>query len=145
MMIERRDDFFNPLRDLQREIDKVFDGFFRGSRQDLGFFPAVDVYETPDSVVVEVEVPGMKKDNIKITVEDNILRIQGEKKLEREDKDKNYYVVERSYGTFERAFRLPEYVDMEKIKAKFENGILTITLPKKEEEKKKVIDVEIEE
>jgi len=145
MLIERRDDFFTPLRELQREIDRVFDDFLRGSRQDADFFPAVDVYETSDSVVVEVEVPGMKKDDIKITVEDNILRIRGEKKLERENKDKNYHVVERSYGTFERAFRLPDYVDMEKIKAKFENGILTITLPKKEEEKKRVIDVKIEE
>ena len=63
----------------------------------------------------------------------------------KENKDKNYYIVERSYGTFERAFKLPEYVETEKIKAKFENGVLKISLPKKEEEKKKVIDVQIEE
>ncbi len=144
MLIERRDDFFNPLRELQREIDRLFDGFFRGIRTESAFYPMVDVYETNDAVVVEVEVPGMKKEDIKITVEDNVLRISGEKKLEREQKDRSYYVVERSYGTFERAFRLPEYVEPEKIKAKFENGILTITIPKKEEEKKKVIDVEIE-
>ncbi len=144
MMIERRDDFFNPLRELQREIDRLFDGFFRGSRVERGFYPAVDVYETDNEVVIEVETPGLRKEDVKITVEDNVLRIHGEKKIEREQKDRNYYVVERSYGTFERAFRLPDYVDTEKIKAKFENGVLTITLPKKEEEKKKVIDVEIE-
>jgi len=145
MLIERREDFFKPFRELQREIDRVFDDFFRGSKQDTSFFPAVDVYETPDSVVVEVEAPGMKKEDIKITIEDDVLRIHGEKKLEKENKDKNYYIVERSYGTFERAFKLPEYVDTEKIKAKFENGVLKISLPKKEEEKKKVIDVQIEE
>ena len=145
MLIERRENFFKPFRELQREIDRVFDDFFRGSKQDTSFFPAVDVYETPDSVVVEVEAPGMKKEDIKITIEDDVLRIHGEKKLEKENKDKNYYIVERSYGTFERAFKLPEYVDTEKIKAKFENGVLKISLPKKEEEKKKVIDVQIEE
>jgi HSP20 family protein len=144
MLIERRDDFFNPLRELQREIDRLFDGFFRGTRTEGAFYPAVDVYETKDSVVVEVEVPGMKKDDIKITIEDDVLRIHGEKKVEREEKDRNYYVVERSYGTFERTFRLPDYVDPEKIKAKFDKGVLTITIPKKEEEKKKVIDVKIE-
>ncbi len=144
MLIERRDDFFRPLRELQREIDRLFDGFFRGGRSETGYYPAVDIYETNDAVMIEVEVPGMSKDDIKITVEDNVLRIHGEKKLEREEKDRNYYVVERSYGTFERAFRLPDYVDSEKIKAKFENGVLTITLPKREEEKKKVIDVQIE-
>ncbi len=147
MLIERRDDFFRPFRDLQREIDRIFDEFFRGGiapRREVGFIPAVDIYETPDSVVIEVEAPGMKKDEIKITIEDGVLRISGEKKIEREEKDKNYFVIERSYGTFERAFRLPDYVDPEKIKAKYENGILTITLPKKEEKKAKVIDVEIE-
>jgi HSP20 family protein len=144
MLIERRDDFFSPLRELQREIDRLFDGFFRGVRAEGAFYPAVDVYETKDSVVVEVEVPGMKKDDIKITIEDDVLRIHGEKKVEREEKDRNYYVVERSYGTFERTFRLPDYVDPEKIKAKFDKGVLTITIPKKEEEKKKVIDVKIE-
>ncbi len=144
MLIERRDDFFNPMRELQREIDRVFSEFFKGSRVESAFYPVVDVYETKDSIVVEVETPGMTKDDIKITIEDNVLKIQGEKKLEREEKDRNYYVVERSYGTFERAFRLPDYVDTENIKAKFENGVLTIVIPKKEEEKKKVIDVEIE-
>ncbi len=145
MILERRDDFFSPLRELQREIDRLFDGFFRGFQGGEGaFYPATDVYETEDAVKIEVEVPGMSKDDIKITVEDNILRIHGQKKLEREEKGKSYYVVERSHGSFERAFRLPEYVEPEKITAKFENGVLTITLPKKEGEKKKVIDVKIE-
>ncbi len=144
MLIERRDDFFSPMRELQREIDRVFNEFFKGSRIESAFYPMVDAYETNDSVVLEVETPGMTKDDVKITVEDGVLRIHGEKKLERENKDRNYYVVERSYGAFDRAFRLPDYVDPESIKAKFENGVLTITIPKKEEEKKKVIDVEIE-
>ncbi len=148
MLIERRDDFFRPFRDLQREIDRIFDEFFRGGvpskREGFAFVPAVDIYETPDSLVIEVEAPGMSKDEIKITVEDGVLRISGEKKMEREEKDKNYYLVERGFGKFERAFRLPDYVEAENIKAKYENGVLVITVPKKEEKKSKVIDVEIE-
>ncbi len=148
MLIERRDDFFRPFRDLQREIDKIFDEFFRGGvpmrREGFTFVPAVDIYETPDSIVIEVEAPGMSKDEVKITVEDGILRISGEKKVEREEKDKNYVLIERGVGKFERAFRLPDYVETEKIKAKYDNGVLTISIPKKEEKKSKVIDVEIE-
>ena len=113
-------------------------------REGFTFVPAVDIYETPDSIVIEVEAPGMSKDEVKITVEDGILRISGEKKVEREEKDKNYVLIERGVGKFERAFRLPDYVETEKIKAKYDNGVLTISIPKKEEKKSKVIDVEIE-
>lgn len=146
MLLERREDFFRPFRELQREIDRIFDDFFRvGPREVSGrFIPDVDIYETENSLVIEMEAPGLKKEDIKITVEDGILVISGEKKIERDEKKKNYMVVERCFGKFERAFNLPDYVDSEKIKAKYEDGILTITIPKKEEKKKKTIDVKIE-
>ncbi|AEH50122.1 Hsp20/alpha crystallin family protein [Pseudothermotoga thermarum] len=147
MLLERREDFFKPLRQLQREIDRLFEDFFAPVTRrtfEVGFVPEIDVYETDKELMIEVEVPGMDKKDIKVKVEDGVLRICGEKKLEREKSDRNYHVVERSYGKFERAIRLPDYVDAEKIKARYENGVLTISIPKKEEKKAKVVDVEVE-
>ena len=147
MLLGRREDIFRPFRELQREIDRLFDDFFRTEvRPAKEFFaPDMDVYETDDEVVIEVEIPGIDRKDVKITVEENILKISGEKKVEREQKGKNYYYVERSAGKFERAIRLPDYVDVEKIKAEYKNGVLTIRVPKKEERKKKVIEVEVQE
>ncbi len=147
MLLERREDFFRPFRQLQREIDRIFEDFLLPETRrsfSFGFVPEIDVYETDDAITIEVEAPGMDKKDFKVQVEDGVLRICGEKKLEREKSDRNYHVVERSYGRFERAVRLPDYVDADKVKAKYENGVLTLTLPKKEEKKAKVVDVEIE-
>nr|AAC79726.1 small heat shock protein [Thermotoga maritima] len=142
MLLGRREDIFRPFRELQREIDRLFDDFFRTEVRPA---PDMDVFETDDEVVIEVEIPGIDRKDVQITVEENILKISGEKKLEREQKGKNYYYVERSAGKFERAIRLPDYVDVEKIKAEYKNGVLTIRVPKKEERKKKVIEVEVQE
>jgi len=148
MLLERREDFFRPFRELQREIDRIFEEFFRSPEVKPvteAFVPDMDVYETDGEVVVELEVPGLERKDIKITVEENVLKISGEKKLERDQKGKNYYIYERCAGKFERALRLPDYVDVEKIKAEYKNGVLTVRLPKKEERKKKVIEVEVQE
>ncbi|PLV59111.1 Hsp20/alpha crystallin family protein [Thermotoga sp. KOL6] len=147
MLLGRREDIFKPFRELQREIDRLFEDFFRSDLRPAAeaFAPDMDVYETDDEVVVEVEIPGIDRKDVKITVEENILKISGEKKVEREQKGKNYYFVERSAGKFERAIRLPDYVDVEKIKAEYKNGVLTIRIPKKEERKKRVIEVEVQE
>lgn len=147
MLLGRREDIFRPFRELQREIDRLFDDFFRTEVRPVKefFAPDMDVYETDNEVVIEVEIPGIDRKDVKITVEENILKISGEKKVEREQKGKNYYYVERSTGKFERAIRLPDYVDVEKIKAEYKNGVLTIKVPKKEERKKKVIEVEVQE
>ncbi|MCS7175408.1 Hsp20/alpha crystallin family protein [Pseudothermotoga sp.] len=148
MLLERREDFFKPFRELQREIDRLFEDFFTPTirkRFDVyTFTPDIDVYETDKEIVIEAEVPGMERKDITVKVEDNVLKISGEKKLEREKKDRNYRVYERSYGKFERCLALPDYVDAEKIKAKYENGVLTITIPKREEKKVKIVDVEVE-
>jgi HSP20 family protein len=147
MLLGRREDIFRPFRELQREIDRLFDDFFRTEVRPVKefFAPDMDVYETDNEVVIEVEIPGIDRKDVKITVEENILKISGEKKVEREQKGKNYYYVERSAGKFERAIKLPDYVDAEKIKAEYKNGVLTIRVPKKEERKSKVIEVEVHE
>ncbi|MDK2886126.1 MAG: hypothetical protein PWP54_684 [Thermosipho sp. (in: thermotogales)] len=142
-MLARRN-FFDPFVELQREIDKLFEDFISPSRRDYDFVPRVDAYETDKELVIEVELPGLKKEDVKITVEDGILTIKGERKFDREDKKKNYRLIERVEGRFERSFTLPEYVDLEKIKAKFEDGILKIEIPKKEEKARKVIDIKVE-
>lgn len=141
-MLARRD-FFEPFMELQREIDRLFSDFLKPLRTEAEFFPRVDAYETDDKVVLEVELPGVKKDGLKVTVEDGVLRISGEKKGEREEKGRNYRLVERSYGRFERSFVLPDYVDAKNITAKYVDGVLTLELPKKKEEKP-ALEIKIE-
>jgi HSP20 family protein len=148
---------WNPARELatfpadvmnmQREINKMFDNFFHGGTVDDGSFgtslwtPAVDVAEHQDAYQVKVELPGVSKDDVKVTMQDNILTIRGEKKQEKESKSSNYHRVERSYGSFQRYFTLPTSVKHDKIEASYKDGILTIALPKAEEAKLKQIDV----
>ncbi len=138
---------FRDLYNLQDEVNRMFEGFFdRGTRQieDGGMWlPATDIYETKDDVVVSLELPGMKRDDIKVSVQDNILTIRGEKHQEKEDKDTNYHRLERNYGFFTRSFSLPTMVKADKIKAAYENGILRVELPKAEEVKPKEIPITI--
>jgi len=134
-MLERRRDLFEPFMELQKEVDRIFNDFMRPARTDYEFLPRVDAYETEDKVVLEVEVPGVKKDELKITVEDGVLRISGEKKTEKDEKGRNYRIVERSFGKFERAFVIPDYVDTKNISAKYDDGVLILEMPKKKEEK----------
>jgi HSP20 family protein len=150
-LIERRgnrDDFFKTFREMQRDIDSVFNNFLTGRQPQPGaslMIPSVDVYETDDEYVFEFELPGFKKDDVKVKVEDNVLTVSSEVKEEKkEDKGKNYHIVERRYGSFKRQFSLPEDCEVEKIDAKFENGVLQLKIQKKEEEKKKAIDVQIQ-
>jgi HSP20 family protein len=139
----------NDLFNMQREINRVFDNFFRGGVQadesfGLSYWtPAVDIAELENEYVVKVELPGVSKDDVKITLESNVLTIRGEKKQEKEAKDGNYHRVERSYGSFQRSFTLPTTVKNDKIDAVYKDGILTITLPKAEEAKPKQIEVKV--
>jgi len=132
---------------LQREMNRMFDSFFRGTdEQGLlsgTWIPAVDVAEENDAYVVKVELPGVNKDDVKITLESNILTIRGEKKTENEVKDKNYHRTERSYGSFQRSFTLPTTVRNDKVDAVYKDGILTVSLPKAEEAKPKQIEVKV--
>jgi len=138
-------DFFG----IQREINRVFDNFVRGGVQaDESFMtsywtPAVDIAEQENEYIVKMELPGVNKDDVKISLESNILTIKGEKKQEKEEKSKNLHRVERSYGSFQRSFTLPMTVKSDKIDAVFKDGVLSISLPKAEEAKPKQIEVKV--
>ena len=138
---------FEPLRELETLHDRIqryFDDFPNlGFNMSDSFSPKIDVSEDKNNINVTAEIPGVKKDNIKITLQDNILTVEGEKKKEKEEKDKNFYRSERSYGSFKRSFTLPVEVDSEKVEANFEDGMLHITLKKLEQKVKteKVIEL----
>ncbi|NOY39509.1 MAG: Hsp20/alpha crystallin family protein [Nitrospirae bacterium] len=106
--------------------------------------PVVDIYEEGDDVVVKAEMPGIKKDDVDVSLTDNTITISGEKKKEEKVEKKNYYRLERSYGSFTRTFRLPAEVQSDKAKAKFKDGILEIRVPKTEEAKKREKKVKVE-
>ncbi len=106
--------------------------------------PSVDIFEEGDDVVVKTELPGMEKDNIDINLTDNTVTISGEKKKEEKVEKKNYYHLERSYGSFSRSFSLPAEVQTDKAKATFKSGVLEVRIPKTEEAKKKTQKVQIE-
>ena len=105
--------------------------------------PSVDIFEDDDKLVLSVEVPGIDKKDIKINVENNVLSISGERKFEQEEKKDNFRRIERRYGSFYRSFTLPRAVDTEKIEATTKNGVLEITLPKREEAKPRQIEVSV--
>jgi len=146
---------WNPARELtawpsglfglQREMNNMFDSFFRGPQDEdtslSAWTPAVDIAEHDDAYTVKMELPGVNKDEVKITLESNILTIRGEKKHEKDTKKENYHRIERIYGSFERSFTLPTTVKSDKIDAAYNNGVLQITLPKAEEAKPKQIEV----
>jgi HSP20 family protein len=108
------------------------------------WLPAVDVSETGDKITVKAEIPGMEAKDIEISMVGDTLTIKGEKKAEKEEKDENYHMVERSYGSFNRAMKIPAMVDAEKVEATYKNGVLTVVLPKKEEVKPKAIEIKAE-
>lgn len=134
---------FEPLKEFesfQNQIKKYFDDFPSfGVNFENSFSPRIDISEKNDKILVEAEIPGVKKEDLKITLQDNILTIKGEKKKEEEHKENNYYRCERSYGSFSRSFTLPVEVSTEKVDAKFNDGMLKIELkkvePKKAQEK----------
>jgi HSP20 family protein len=150
-----------PFGNLRREVDRLFDNFeggfwrtpFRSSlfgvepfwrgEASWGKVPAVDVADTPKGYEITAELPGLDEKNIEVKVADGTLTIKGEKKDEREEKKKDYYLSERHYGSFQRSFAVPEGVDAEKIEANFKNGVLTVTLPKTPEAQSKEKKIEI--
>ncbi len=139
-------DLAGEIFDMQREIDRVFDRF-RGGSADDGYsstlMPAVDITERDNDFYIKAELPGVQKNDVKITVQNDILTIRGEKKQEAEKKGENYHRVERAYGSFQRSFTLPASVRSDRIEAAFNDGVLTISLPKAEEAKPKEIEVKV--
>jgi len=141
---------YNPIRNLTRwnqDIDTMFDSFF-GERNPLtqdktGFVPRVDIVDDKEQVRLEMEMPGMEKENIKVTVENSVLTISGERTRKEEEKDANFVRCERCYGAFSRSFTLGDDIDSENISADYRNGILHLTLPKTEKSKPKEINVAV--
>ncbi len=142
-------DFWRPFRsEIERMFDRFANGFglapFSSGRLDSGFVlpsPAVDITETETAFTLSAELPGMTEKDVELSLSGDTLVVRGEKRQEREEKERNYYVSERSYGEFQRSFLLPESVDREKIAAEFANGVLRVTLPKTEQASPKKIEV----
>lgn len=140
---------FRELARMQDEMNRFFDDRLwrtRSGQEELGtaFLPAVDVYEDHEGLMLTAELPGIDPKDVDVRVENGVLTLRGERKLEKEDKKENYLRVERSYGAFTRSFTLPSSVDTEKVKADFKHGVLRIQLPKREESKPKSIKVKVD-
>lgn len=145
-------DALAPFKSLHSEIDRVFDSFAEtmpwaarsnGVKGPWQVTPRVDISETDTALEVTVELPGVDEKDMDVTVTDDMLTIKGEKKAEKEDKGKDYHMVERSYGAFQRTLRLPYEVESDKVEAKFEKGVLHVTLPKPPEVKSKTRKIEV--
>lgn len=146
---------WRPFRDLvsiQNEMNRssrcfaLFDDFFGRfpmKMEERMWTPNVNISETKDNIMVTAEIPGRSKEDIKVSLHENVLTISGEKKQEKEEKEPNYHRIERSYGSFTRCFDLPTTVQFDKIKANYKDGILKITLPKSEEVKPKEIPIAV--
>lgn len=141
-------DPFRDLLDLQKEINRLFDFSFsrfpRHLLEEERFAPAVDLYEDGEQYVVEAELPGLKQDEIKVQIDQDLLTISGKRKREKELKDENFYRSERYFGKFVRRISLPEDGDVEKVKATYKDGVLKISIPKVQGGKSKKIDVKVE-
>jgi HSP20 family protein len=140
---------FREFERVRRQMDRLWDSFLEGglrrrSEEEVEWLPSLDVAETKNELVVKAEVPGMDPKDIDISLSDGVLTIRGEKRQEKEEKEADYHLVERSYGSFTRSVQLPREVQSDKISASYKNGILKIALPKSEEAKKKEIKIKIE-
>jgi HSP20 family protein len=142
---------WNPVRDLfglQEEMNMVLGGFLGTAKMGedttlVRWAPRVDIVEVNGTYELTADLPGLKKDDIKIEIHDNVLTLRGEKKLEEEKKDKNYRLCERYFGEFVRTFTLPENVNKDGIEAEFKDGVLTVAIPKVEKAKPKQIEVKV--
>jgi HSP20 family protein len=131
-------DSFADLPRIQREFERSFSQRNRAAE----FAPAVDVHEDSESVSLSAELPGVKREDIEIQVDGNVLTVRGERKLaQREEEGRRFHRVERSYGSFARQFHLPSNIDATQIDAQLSDGILTVRLPKKQEQKPRKIEV----
>ena len=137
----------NPFLSLQSEIDRLFDDFTRGfpsfgnGMTTSVTVPTMDVAETDKEIEITAELPGLEEKDVQVNVADNILTIRGEKKAEKEQKEKNYRLIERSYGSFERSLELPEGINADAIKASIDKGVLKVVVPKPVPAQAKKIEV----
>ena len=137
-------DPFREVRSLQDEVNRLFSTAFpRGGEEMTNgtWFPKVDIFENSDHLVLEAELPGMNRDDFELSFENNTLTLKGERRFEKKSEGDNYHRVERSYGSFTRSFTLPPTVTADGASAEFDNGVLHITLPKREETKARKIEI----
>lgn len=134
------------LRNLQREVDSLFDRFFNRSDEAQGadavWAPQTDLVEKDDAFHLRLDVPGMSKEDISINLQNGALTVSGERTSEQTEEEEDYVRVERAFGTFHRTFRLPDAVDAEHIEAAYEDGVLTINVPKTEESTRRQIEIQ---
>jgi HSP20 family protein len=125
-----------------RDVDRLFDAFF-GSNREGGrqWVPPIDLVEAEDHFLLKADLPGLGEDDVSIEVQDGTLRISGERKAERESRERGWYRIERSYGSFSRSLTLPDGVDPEAIAAEFDRGVLSVRIPKPEERKPRRIEI----
>lgn len=147
-----KESWWDPFRDLetiQKEMNRMFDSsLVRWPSRDAGLLegawsPAIDIYDSKDNVLVKADIPGMNKDEIEVSVHGDTLILKGQKKQEKETKEKDFVRTERFYGVFNRAIHLPGQVDADKVDATYKNGVLELVLPKKEESKPKQLKIDI--
>ena len=141
-----RYDPFRDLRSLQDEVNRLFSSNLSRSFGDEGlgrgaWMPTVDIYENKDQIVLEAELPGMNREDFELTIENNVLTLRGERRFEKKDEADNYHRVERAYGSFTRSFTLPPTVSGEGTTAEYQNGVLRVTLQKREEVKARRIEI----
>ena len=136
--------YSDPFGALRSEMDRLFDSFMGGlptfpsmfgptGTRGFALTPSLDVKETDKEIVVEAELPGLDEKDVSLTMQNGVLTVQGEKNLEHEEEKENYHVMERRYGSFQRSLRIPDTVDEAKIEARFDKGVLKVTLPKRAE------------
>ena len=139
-----RDPFLRDFTALTSRFNHFFDLPRESNANDLGAWsPAVDIFDKGAEVVIHAELPGIKKEDIDVRVENNVLTIRGKKERNEETKEEGYYRTERSYGSFSRSFNLSSSVDVTNIGAEYKDGVLTLSLPKAEEAKPRQIDVKV--
>ena len=143
---------WDPFRELEEVSDRLNRMFARPAAPPTNgketmivadWAPSVDISETDGEYQIKAEIPDVKKEDVKVTLEDGVLTIQGERKHEKEEKGKKFHRIERSYGSFVRTFSLPDVIDEEKVKAEFKDGVLNLHLPKSEKAKPKAIEVKV--
>ena len=142
-------DPFKELEDVTQRLNRIFGRSLVSAEKEgeiikaADWTPVVDVSETEEAYVIKAEIPEVKKEDVKVTLQDGMLTLQGERKQEKEEKGKRFHRIERSYGSFMRSFEVPDNVDEAKLRADFKDGVLTVLLPKTEKAKPKAIEVKV--
>lgn len=145
--VKRRNELVDPFRGMNELMQRLWEGLPYGEMVEKEFgtewIPSVDISETGKKLIVKAELPGMTREDIDISLDEDYLIIKGEKKQEKEENDKHFHRVERTFGSFYRSLRLPTVVEKDKIDATYKNGVLTVVLPKSEEAEKKITHVTV--